>query len=164
MSNSGKLLYIKHFTTWVGNSFTKHALCVRTESLLQFLFTGILIHKCHVYAQLLHSYAEQVVGSSIDGGRAHKVVACLTHIEYRIEIGCLSRRSEHCCDTAFKSGYLSGNSIIGRILQTGVEISTVLKVEKTSHLITVIIFKCCALINRQHARFAFLWGPTLLHT
>ena len=53
-----------------------------------------------------------------------------------------------CEYTALKITYLSGNRIIGRILKPCVEISRIFKVKQPAHLVTCVILKCCALINR----------------
>ena len=76
------------------------------------------------------------------------MVACLTDIEYGIEIGCLSRRRQHGAYASFQFGYLGCYGIVCGVLQSGIEISRVFQVEQTSHLFAVIVFKSSTLINR----------------
>ena len=51
-------------------------------------------------------------------------------------------------NTTFKFCYLCGNSVVGRVLQTSVEIPCVFKIKQTSHVFAAVILECCALVDR----------------
>src|SRR5574344_668889 len=163
MGQLGKLLDIEHTQRWVGYGFGKNSLGVGAESLC-YLFGGcILVNESDLDAQFLHGDAKQIVGTAINGGRTHKMVASLADVEYGIEIGCLSAGGEHSGNTSLKGRYLVGNTVVGRILQPGVEITRVFQIEQTGHLLTVVIFECGRLIDREHAWLSIFRLPALLH-
>ena len=91
------------------------------------------------------------------------MIACLADVEDGIEIRCLSARCQHGGYTAFEGGYLGGNGIVRRILQTGVEVTAVFEVEQTRHLLAGIVFESCTLINGEYAGFSLFRSPPCLY-
>ena len=57
----------------------------------------------------------------------------------------LARGSQHSGHTTLQGSYLGRDHVVGGILQSGVEITAVLKVEKTTHLVRSLVFESCAL-------------------
>ena len=92
------------------------------------------------------------------------MVACLADVEYGIEVRSLSRRGQHGAYTAFQSSNLGRNGVVGRVLQTGVEVSAFFQVEQFGHLFTGVILECRTLIDGQDARFSLFRLPASLHT
>ena len=62
-----KKLYIKHRKRRIGNSLTKHKLCVWSECCIQLLLCSIRRYECSCNTHLRHSYRDEVEGASIDG-------------------------------------------------------------------------------------------------
>ena len=62
-----KKLYIKHRKRRIGNSLTKHKLCVWSECCIQLLLCSIRRYECSCNTHLCHSYRDEVEGASIDG-------------------------------------------------------------------------------------------------
>ena len=92
------------------------------------------------------------------------MVACSTNINDSIEVSSLTRRSQYSTNATFKGCNLLGYSIIGRISQTSIEITAILQVKQTCHLLTGLISKSCTLINGQLLRFTFLRLPATMNT
>ena len=66
-------------------------------------------------------------------------------------------------DAALKVGYLRGDAVVGRILETGVEISGLLQVKEPAHLLARFVFICRALDYRHNARLAVFRSVAGLH-
>ena len=92
------------------------------------------------------------------------MVATLADVEHGVEVGRLARRGQHACHTAFEGCYLGSYGIIRRVLQAGVEVAAVFEVEEAGHLLAIIVFEGCALIDGQHARLTLFRLPALLYT
>ena len=92
------------------------------------------------------------------------MVSCLTDIKHGIKVGSLSGRSKDRCNAPFQIRDLSRNHIIGRILASCIKISIVLQIEKTSHFLCGVIFKCSTLNDRHHSGLAFFRLPAGLDT
>ena len=119
----GKLLYVEHIHSGICDCFAKQGFGVRLESGRNSSLIGIGIDESNVNTQLLHCHAEEVERAAIYLRSTHKVVAGFAYIEDGIEIGCLSRRSEHCGNTTFKLSYFRCNGIVCRVLKSCIEIS-----------------------------------------
>ena len=163
VGDAGKLFNVENLQCGVGDCFAEQCLGVRTESGGDFFFGCIRIDKSHVDTQLLHGYAKQVERSAVNGGRTYKVVACLADVEDGIEIRCLSAGCQHGGYASFKGGYLGGNGIVRGVLQAGVEITAVLKVEQACHLFAGVVFESRTLINGEYTRFALFRSPPCLY-
>ena len=92
------------------------------------------------------------------------MIACLANVEYGIKIGCLPAGSQHSSYTSFECSNLGSYGIVGRVLQAGVEITTILKIKQTGHLLTGFIFESSTLIDGQHTRLPFFRSPSCLYT
>ena len=66
MGDACKLLNVEHLAARVRYCFAEQNLCVRSESLLYFLLAAFGVDEGALYAELLHRYAEQVVGSAVN--------------------------------------------------------------------------------------------------
>ena len=74
-------------------------------------------------------------------------------IENCVKISCLSGRSKDCSNTTLQICNFCCYSIICGILQTGIEITLCLQIEKLSHFISSIILVCCTLTDWKCTRF-----------
>ena len=164
VGNAGKLLNIEHFERRIGDCLTKQRFRVRAESSRNLFFIGIGADECDVDAQFFHCHPKEVERSAIDGRRTDEVIACLADIEYGIEIGSLPAGSQHGSHTSFKGGNLGSYGIVRRILQAGIEVTALFKIEQTGHLLTGFVFKSSTLIDGQHARLALFRSPSCLYT
>ena len=159
-----KPLDIEHMTARIRDGFAEECFCIRTESLVDFLFRCIRVDEGALNTQFLQRHTKEVIGSAIDFVGGNEVVASATDIEDGVEVGSLSAGGKHCSNTAFQCCNLLGNSIIGGVLQTGVEVALFLQVEEVGHLLRVVVFECGTLINGQHACLTVLGFPTCLYT
>ena len=91
------------------------------------------------------------------------MITCLANVEDSIEIGCLTTGSQHGTYAPFECGYFGSHGIIGRVLQAGIEITAVFKIEKTRHLFTRFILESSTLIDWQHTRLALFGSPSCLY-
>ena len=160
VSHLGKALYIEYVTARVADGLAEEALGIGTELLLDALIVPIGIDEGALYAQLLHRYAKEVVRTAIDAIAGDKVIASLADIEDSIEVGSLTAGGQHSAHTTFQCCNLLGYSIVGGIGQTGIEVTAVLQVEQTGHLLAGIVFECCTLIDGQLLRFALCRLPS----
>ena len=164
MCYARELLYIEHVAARIGYCLAEKQLGVRAECLLNLILRRCLVYESAFYSELLQRHAKQVVRSAIYLVRCHYMVAGLADIEHCIEIGSLSARRERSGHTAFECRNLLSHSIVGRILQTGIEISFFLQVEEHSHLFGIVVFERSALYYRWQHRFAVLRLPPCLNT
>lgn len=91
------------------------------------------------------------------------MVSCLADIENGIEVGCLSAGCQHSGHTTFEGGNLGGYCIVRRVLQAGIEIAAVFKVEQACHLFAGIIFESCTLIDGEYTGLALFRSPSGLY-
>jgi hypothetical protein len=163
MCNLGKLFYVKDHHSRIGNGFSEHQFGIRAESLVYLFFAGILVNERAFDAHLLHRNSQQIVCPAINTGRTYNMISCLANIEESEKTGCLPGRCQDGTDTSFQCGNLRSDGIIGRVLQTSIKIAVLLQIEKASHLLTRIIFKCSTLVNRQNTRLAIFGIPSCLN-
>ena len=147
VSHLCEALYVEDVTTWVRDCLTEETLCIWTELLLDTLVIPFWVDECALDTELLQSNAEEVESTTIYIVGCDEMVASLTDIEDSVEVSCLTRACENCTNTAFEGCNLLCHSIVGWVCQTSVEITAVLEVEQTSHLVAGVILECCALIN-----------------
>ena len=126
MGNACKLLNVEHSASRIANCLAENNLCIWTESLLDFLFRVIRIDKSTFDTQFLECYTEQVECSSINLVACHDMVASLADVEYCVEVGCLSTACKHGSNTTLKLCNLLSYNVVGRVLQTCVEVSFLL--------------------------------------
>ena len=141
VGNLGKALNVEDGTARIRNRLAKHGLRIGTEGSLYLLVAGFLRDERAVDAQLLQRHAKEVVGATIDFVGGDEMVACLTDIEDRIEVGSLSAGGQHSPYSTLERGNLRSHSVVGRILQTGIEIALLLQVEELRHLVGVVVFE-----------------------
>ena len=85
MGYGGKFFNIQNAQHRVGDSLGEKDFGIGSKRFLYLGHIGVLVHKCNLNAQLLHSNGEEVKGSPVDRRSAHEMVARLTDIEYRIK-------------------------------------------------------------------------------
>ena len=91
------------------------------------------------------------------------MVTCLADVENSIEISSLTTGGQHGTNAAFEGCNLGGNSVIGGVLQTRVEIAFLFQVEEVSHLLCVVILESGTLDDGKHARITILRLPSCLN-
>ena len=146
-----KTLDVKYYKSGIGDGLAKNSLGIRLESVLQFLVAAVGINESEINAHLAHGYVEQIECASVDGRSAYNVISASCNIEDTEEVSSLSGRSQHTGGTAFQGTDLSRDHIVGGILQTCIEITGRLKIEQFSHIFAGVIFKSCALNDRDHS-------------
>ena len=154
VGHAGKLLDVQHAAAGVGNRFAEEQLGVGADGGAQFFLRGFGIDKRAGDAQLAERHAEEVVRATVDFVGSDDVVAGLADVEDGIEVGGLSRRGEHGTHTAFEGGDAACHGIVGRVLETRVEVALLLQVEEQRHLVAVLIFEGGALNNGEFDGFA----------
>ena len=73
------------------------------------------------------------------------------NIEDGIEIRCLAGRCQDSRHTTLQLADFVCHCVIGRVRQSGIKITGILKIEKVSHLLGSLIFKGCRLHNGNHS-------------
>ena len=91
------------------------------------------------------------------------MVASLADVEHGVEVGSLTRGGQYGAYTAFEGCNLGGYSIVGGVLQTGVEVAFLLQVEEVGHLLGIVILERGALVDGEHTRLAILGLPACLY-
>ena len=91
------------------------------------------------------------------------MISRFTDIEYRVVICRLTGRSEHGSNAAFQLTDLLCHTVVGGILQSGVEIAFLLQIKQSAHLFGGFVFKGRALINGKYARLPVLRLPAGLN-
>ena len=91
------------------------------------------------------------------------MVARAADVEQGVEVGGLSAAGEHGAHTALQGSNLAGHGVVGRVLQTGIEIALLLQVEEVGHFFGVVILESGALIDGQHPCLSIFWLPSSLN-
>ena len=135
VSHLSETLDIEDIAARVGDSLAKEALGILLEACLYLLVTPVWVYKGALDAEFLHRHAKKVVRATIYRIGSNEVVTCLTDIEDSVEVGCLTRTGQHSPYSTLQSAYFLRYLVIGGVSQTGVEISRVLQVKETRHLV-----------------------------
>ena len=88
------------------------------------------------------------------------MVAALADIENGIEVRGLARAGQHRGVTALKLADLFSHIIVRGVLQSGIEISARLKVEKLAHRVAGVISESGALVNGYLSGLALMRLPS----
>ena len=163
MSDACKLLDIEYCTAWITDGFAKYYLGIWTECLLDFLLAIVRVYKGALDAEFLQGNTEKVEGSTVDFVGSNDMVACLADVEHSVEVGSLTAGSQHCAHATLKLSNLLCHSIVGWVLESGIEISLFLQIEEHRHLLRVVVFECSTLIDWHLYRLAVLWFIASLH-
>ncbi len=164
MGNACEFLDIEYGTAGIADGFAKHRSGIGTESLLYFLFAIVGIDKGTFNTQFLQGDAKEIECATIDFVGSNDMAASLTDIKHGIEVGCLSATGQYRPCSTFELCNLLGHSIVGRILQTGIEIALFLQIEEHRHFFRVIIFKGSTLDDWQLNRFTVFRFIASLYT
>ena len=163
MGHLGEALYVKDAAAGVGDGLAEKTLGIRTEGRLNTLIIPVGIYEGALYAEFLHRYAKEIVGTSINIIRGDEMITCLTDIEDSIEVGGLSRGSQQTAHAPFKSIDFCGYSIVCGICQTSVEVAGIFEVEEASHLFAGVVPESGTLINWKLLRLAFRGMPAAMN-
>ena len=150
----GKLLKIQHGQGGVGNRLAEYRLGVGPESGLQLLGRAVGLHKGKLNAHALHGHCKQIVCSAIDGRRGDHMVSAGTDVEDCVEVGGLSRRSEHRGAPPFQCTDLCCHTVIGGILKPGIEVPAGLQIKQLSHSLARLIAEGSGLNDGDIAGFS----------
>ena len=153
VSNLCEFFNIQNYQSRVCDGFCEKYFCIRTEGSCDFFRACIGVNESAVNAKLLESNSQKVEGSSVNGGGCYHMISSFTDIENCVKISCLSGRSKDCSNTTLQICNFCCYSIICGILQTGIEITLCLQIEKLSHFISSIILVCCTLTDWKCTRF-----------
>ena len=115
-------------------------------------------------ADLAESYAKEVEGASVDIVGGDHMVAGLADIETREEVGGLAGGGQHCTHSPLERRDLGGDHVVGGILQPGIEITRLLEVEKTAHLVAGLVFERGTLYDWDLTGFSLPGGISGLDT
>ena len=154
MGRSGELFDIQHGQGRVGDGLAEHGLCVRAERGVQLLLGAVGIDEGAFDPHALHRHGKQIIAAAVNGRGAHDVVAATGDIEHSHKIGSLPGAGQHGGRAALERRDLRRDVVAGRILQAGIEIAVRLEVKELSHGLGGLIAECCALDDRDLARFA----------
>ena len=147
----GKSLNVKDNKRGIGDRLAKNSFGIRLESILKFFIGAVGIDESEINSHLAHSHVEEVESAAVDSGSADDVISACRDVENTEEVGCLAGRSEHSRSTALQSRDLSRNHIVGGILETCIKVSGCFQIEQFAHVLAGIIFKSCALDDRNHS-------------
>ena len=103
--------------------------------------------KGSIDAHLLNRMGIEFICTAIKGRRAHDMIASLhdIHNGHR-DAACQMKSAWQ--RLRFRSQIFAATASFGRILEPRIEISALLQVEQSSHLVAGIVFDCRALVNR----------------
>ena len=163
MSRSRILLNIEHNERGIRYSLGEHGFCVIFECRVELLLRRIGANESEIDAELSHRDIEEIECSAVYRGCCNDMVARGADIENGEKGRRLTGRGEHGADAALKVGYLRGYAVVCRILETGVEISGLLQIEESAHLLARFVFICRALDYRHNARLAVFRSVAGLH-
>ena len=155
-------LEVEHLACRVCNRFAEEAFGVRAESLFNFFVARVLVDERAFDAELLHRDGEEVARAAVNSGSADEVVAGFADVEDCVEVCGLTGAGEHGGDTAFESCDLGSYSVVGRVLQTGVEVTASLQVEQVRHVVGGFVLESGALVDGKDARFTVFRLPAAL--
>ena len=157
-----KALEVQNLASRVCDGFAEEALGVRAESLLDFFVRGILVDERAFDAELLHRHGEEVARAAVNSRSANEVVTGFADVEHSVEVRSLTGTGEHGRHTAFESGNLGSHGVVGRVLQTRVEVARSLQVEQVRHVVGGFVLESGALVDGEDARFAVFRLPAAL--
>ncbi len=157
-----KFLDIQNYQRRIGDGLRKHALRIRPEGLRYLFLRSIRIHHGTFDPHLFHGTGEQIKSTTVYGRRKHHMISRFADIEHRIVTCRLAGRSEHRRHAALQLTDLGRNTVVGGVLQPAVEITVLLQIKKTPHLLRRLIFESRTLTNRQHPRLPVLRLPSRL--
>ena len=138
----------------VGDGFAENGLGVRPERRVQLFRRAVGGDEGEIHAHFLHGDGEEVVGAAVDGGGGDHMIAGSGDIENGEEVCGLAGGGQHRGGTALESADLRGDIIVGRILETGVEITGGLQVKELAHILARIVLESGGLDDRDLAGFS----------
>ena len=163
VGDGGDAFDVQDLDARVGNRLAENQLGVRPEGFFDLLVGGLLVDEGHVDAHFPEGGVEEVEGAAVDAGHADHVVPRRADVEAGEEIGRLAGRGQHAGDAALEGCQARGDMVVGRILETGIEIAGGLEVEQFAHLVAGSIFEGCALDDGDLAGFAVAGFVAGLH-
>ena len=163
VSSLGKTLDIQNSQSGVGNGLTKNGFGVGLESGFQLFVGAVRRDEREVDAHLLHGDGEQVKGAAVDGAAGHHMVATGSDIEYCVEVGSLTRGGQHSGRAAFQLRKLCSHIVVGRVLETGIEVAAGFQIEQLAHVLGGRVLESGGLDNGNLTGFAVSGGVAALN-
>ena len=163
MRRIGKTLDIQNSQRRVRNRLAKHALSVRAESGFKLLVRAIRAHKRALETHTMHGMSQKIVGTTIDSARCNNMIASTSNIKHSKEVRSLTGAGQHCSSAALHLANLRSNIVVGRVLQTSIEVARFLQVKQLTHMLRSIILPRSGLINRNLTRLRIARTITTLH-
>ena len=152
--------YVEDVSAGIADGFAEDTLRIRTYGLLNLLVRRVGIYESTLDAQLLERHGKQIESAAVNRVRADKMIAGLTNIKNCVERCCLPAAGKHAAHAAFQRRHFASHRVIRRICQSRIEVSLVLQVKKTRHLVAGLISERRTLINGQLLRLALAWFPS----
>ena len=147
----GELVEVQHDERRVGDGFAEHGLGVRPERGVQLLGRAVGAHERAFDAHLAHRHVDEVERAAVDRGRGHDMVARVADVEQGEEVRRLAGAGEHRGRAAFELADLGCDRVVGRVLQTGVEVAGFGQVEQPAHLLARPVLERRGLDDRGSA-------------
>ena len=147
MRGGGEALDIEDGERGVGDGLAENGLGVGPERGLQLLVRAIRGDEGALKAHAAHGMGEQVIGAAVDGGARHHMVAAAGDIEDGEEVRGLAGAGQHGGRTALEFADLRGDGVVGGVLQAGIEVTGLLKVEELSHVLGRVVLPRGGLVD-----------------
>ena len=163
MRGRGEQLDVEHRERGVCYGLAKHALGVGPKRGVQLLARARGRNERCLHPHLAHGVRQEVVRPAIDGGARHHVVAALADVEEREERGRLARGRQHGRRAALQLADLLRDRVVGGVLQAGVEVAVLLKVEQAPHVLRGVVLEGGGLHDGQLPGLAVPGNVAALH-
>ena len=160
----GEALDVEHLHAGIGDGLGEDELGIGLERSVDLLVGSVVVNESHVDTHLAESHAKEVEGAPVDIVGGDHVVTGLADIEACEEIGGLPGGGQHRAHSTFEGGYLGCNLVIGGILESGIEITGFLEVEKAAHLVAGFVFERGTLYDGDLTGFSLPGGISGLDT
>ena len=151
---AGEQLDIQDGQRGIGDGFAEYSLGVRPERGVQLFRSAVRGNEGEIHAHFLHGDGKQVIGAAVNRRGGDHMIPGGGDIEHGEEVRGLAGGGQHRGTAAFQGADLRGDHIVGRILETGVEIPGGFQVEKLAHILAGIVLESGGLDDRNLAGFS----------
>ena len=156
-------LDVEHRQGRIRDGLAEDALGVGAEGGRQLLIGAVRIHEGALQPHAGHGVGEQVVGATVDGRGGHHMIARAGNVEHGEEVRRLARGGEHGRRAPFQRSDLGRHRVVGGVGQTRIEVTGLLQIEQTAHVLGGVVLPGGVLVNRHLARLAVAGPPAALH-
>ena len=139
VSHLGETLDVEDIATGVRDGLTKEALRVGAEASLNARIVPIGVNESALDAKFLQRHAKEVEGAAVNRVGRNEMVASLTDVEDGVEVSSLSAAGQHSPNSAFQGSNLLSDSIVRGVSKAGIEITAVLEVKESRHLVACLV-------------------------